>query len=66
MENSASIGTTMSPAEATMGRKVKHDKFGEGTIVAVADSNGDKKLTIAFNNQGVKMLLLSKANLELL
>ncbi|WP_343009654.1 DNA helicase PcrA [Clostridium celatum] len=64
--NSSSIGTTMSPAEATMGRKVKHDKFGEGTIVAVADSNGDKKLTIAFNNQGVKMLLLSKANLELL
>ena len=29
--------------EATIGRKVKHPKFGDGTIVAVADINGDKK-----------------------
>ena len=55
----------MTASEATIGRKVKHDKFGEGTIVAVADVNGDKKLTIAFNQQGVKMLLLSMAKLEL-
>ena len=61
-----SVSTTISASEVSMGRKVKHDKFGEGTVVAVAESNGDKKLTIAFNNQGVKMLMLSKANLELL
>ena len=28
--------------------------------------NGDKKLTIAFNQQGVKMLMLSMAKLEIL
>ena len=56
----------MTAAEATMGRKVKHNKFGEGTIVSVADVNGDKKLTIAFDKQGIKNLMLSMAKLELL
>ena len=56
----------MTAAEATMGRKVKHNKFGEGTIVLVADVNGDKKLTIAFDKQGIKNLMLSMAKLELL
>lgn len=65
ISNKASSTSTMTASEATIGRKVKHDKFGEGTIVAVADVNGDKKLTIAFNQQGVKMLLLSMAKLEL-
>lgn len=64
--STSSPGGTMTVAEATMGRKVKHDKFGEGTIISVADVNGDKKLTIAFNNQGVKMLMLSMAKLQLL
>ena len=65
ISNKASSTSTMTASEATIGRKVKHDKFGEGTIVAVADVNGDKKLTIAFNQQGVKMLMLSMAKLEL-
>ena len=49
-----------------MGMKVKHDKFGVGTIVSITPSGNDKKLTIAFDKQGVKMLLLSLANLEVL
>ena len=65
ISNKSSSTLTMTASEATIGRKVKHDKFGEGTIVAVADVNGDKKLTIAFNQQGVKMLMLSMAKLEL-
>lgn len=52
--------------EATVGRKVGHERFGIGTIVSVQDVNRDKKLTIAFDRQGVKILLLSLANLELL
>lgn len=59
-------GQTLSSSEVTLGRKVKHEKFGVGTIVSVAPSGDDKKLTIAFDKQGVKMLLLSLANLELL
>ena len=52
--------------EFKMGMKVKHDKFGVGTIVSITPSGNDKKLTIAFDKQGVKMLLLSLAKLEIL
>lgn len=52
--------------DVTMGRKVKHNKFGIGTVVSIADSGNDKKLTIAFDNQGIKILMLSLANLELM
>lgn len=57
---------TVSGDEVTVGRKVKHSKFGVGTIVSIADTGSDKKLTIAFDNQGIKILLLSFANLELI
>ena len=52
--------------EITLGRKVKHDKFGEGTVVSIMPSGNDKKITIAFDKQGVKVLLLSMARLQLL
>ncbi|BCZ44335.1 DNA helicase [Clostridium gelidum] len=52
--------------EATLGRKVVHEKFGVGTIVSVQDSGNDKKLTVAFDKQGVKSLLLSFAKLKML
>ena len=65
--NSNSSSTLMKLQRHTVGRKVKHNKFGEGTIVAVADVNGDKKLTIAFNKQGIKELNVSQwQNLELI
>lgn len=63
---SAGSGEYITASEATMGRKVKHDKFGVGTIVSVQDSGNDKKLTIAFDKQGVKILLLSFAKLKML
>ncbi|WP_294377057.1 UvrD-helicase domain-containing protein [uncultured Clostridium sp.] len=56
----------LSAAEATLGRKIMHDKFGVGTIVSVQDSGNDKKLTIAFDKQGVKVLLLSVAKLKMI
>ena len=67
LTNSAiSHKTADSSLEYTMGRKVKHEKFGVGTIVSVVPSGNDKKLTIAFDKQGVKVLLASFAKLELL
>jgi DNA helicase-2/ATP-dependent DNA helicase PcrA len=52
--------------EATMGRKIKHNKFGVGTIVKATPIGDDMKLIIAFDNQGIKNLMLSFAPLELL
>ncbi|MDD6794019.1 MAG: 3'-5' exonuclease [Clostridiaceae bacterium] len=63
---SALGGKTLTSEELTLGRKVKHEKFGTGTIVSITPSGNDKKLTIAFDKQGVKILLLSLAKLEAL
>lgn len=52
--------------EATVGRKIKHSKFGIGTIITKTKVGNDFKLTIAFDSQGVKNLMLSFATLELL
>lgn len=60
-----STQSSVSSDEVTIGRKVKHSKFGIGTVVAITDAGSDKKVTIAFDNQGIKILLLSVANLEL-
>lgn len=69
VENEAAVAEAenmLTKEEATVGRKVSHERFGIGTIVSVQEVSRDKKLTIAFDRQGVKILLLSLANLELL
>ncbi|WP_026895218.1 DNA helicase PcrA [Clostridiisalibacter paucivorans] len=48
------------------GSKVMHKKWGIGTVVQVKDKNGDSEVSIAFEGQGVKNLLLSMAPIELL
>lgn len=50
--------------QATPGKKVKHSKFGVGTIVSAVQNGDDTKLTIAFDRMGVKILMLSVAPLE--
>lgn len=56
---------SLSENEATAGRKVKHSKFGEGTIVAVSKKDGKVNLTIAFKNMGIKNLRLDLAPLQI-
>jgi len=47
------------------GSKVRHGKFGIGTVVAVSESAGDRVFTVAFPGQGIKKLIQSYASLEL-
>ncbi len=54
------------PENAIPGNKVKHGKFGVGTIITTSKVGEDYKITIAFDSQGVKNLMLSFAHLELL
>ena len=56
----------LTESEATVGRKVKHVKFGIGTIVTVNKKGTDINLTIAFQNMGIKTLRLDMAPLELI
>ena len=53
-------------AEYTVGRKVKHAKFGEGTIVAVKNAGGGKIVDVAFKGIGVKSLSVQYAPMELI
>jgi DNA helicase-2/ATP-dependent DNA helicase PcrA len=58
-------GNMLTASEATLGRKIKHSKFGVGTIVSVTKDGSDVKLTIAFDTQGIKSFMLGLAPLEL-
>lgn len=50
--------------EVVPGKKVKHAIFGTGTIITVNKDGRNTKLTIAFDNMGIKNLLLDLAKLE--
>ncbi|WP_079422185.1 DNA helicase PcrA [Clostridium oryzae] len=58
-------GKRITEADARLGQKVMHQKFGTGTIVSISKDGSDLKLSIAFNNMGIKQFLLSMAPLEL-
>ena len=51
------------PAFST-GDKVRHPTFGDGIVVSCEPSGGDFQVTVAFDGQGVKRLLLSFAQLD--
>ncbi|MBX4263501.1 DNA helicase PcrA [Clostridium estertheticum] len=65
-ENVINNGLNNISSEATVGRKVRHTKFGIGTIVSRSSSDGDTLISIAFDNMGIKKLMLGKAPLEML
>ncbi len=48
------------------GDRVRHERFGLGTVVTSRLTRDDEEVTVAFPDQGVKRLLASLANLELL
>ena len=50
--------------EFDAGDKIKHAKFGEGTVVSVQQSAGEWLATIAFPGAGVKQFVLSLAPIE--
>lgn len=52
--------------DAAIGIKVRHSKFGIGTVVSVNKSDGNINLTIAFTNMGIKTLRLGLVPLELI
>jgi DNA helicase-2/ATP-dependent DNA helicase PcrA len=46
------------------GMRVRHEKFGTGTVVAVEDHGDDVKVTVRFAAVGTKKLMASYARLE--
>lgn len=52
--------------EVKIGDKVKHKKWGTGTIVQVKPQDDDKELVIALDQGGLKRLMLSIAPIEII
>jgi DNA helicase-2/ATP-dependent DNA helicase PcrA len=49
----------------TMGTRVRHAKYGPGTILRTEGEGDDMKLTISFNSFGLKKMIAKYAELEL-
>ena len=68
--------TTSTPASSSapasdlsglrVGAKVRHDRFGEGEVIAVEGDGGNAKATVAFTHFGQKQLLLKFARLTII
>ena len=51
-------------AKWTLGTRVKHPMYGMGTVIRMEGAGGDAKLTVSFNNYGLKKLVAKYAKLE--
>ena len=51
-------------AKWTLGMRVKHPMYGMGTVIRMEGAGGDAKLTVSFNNYGLKKLVAKYAKLE--
>ena len=47
-----------------LGARVKHPKFGEGTIINFEGSGPQSRVQVAFNGEGIKWLVTQYAKLE--
>lgn len=75
METVASSPASTSAASASrsasnlsglhVGAKVRHDRFGEGEVMAIEGDGGNAKATVAFTHFGQKQLLLKFARLTI-
>ncbi|SHO55498.1 DNA helicase II [Vibrio quintilis] len=50
----------------TLGSRVKHPKFGEGTIINFEGAGPQSRVQVAFNGEGIKWLVTAYAKLELM
>ena len=47
------------------GTKVKHNKFGTGTVISIKGTGDEAELTIAFDQKGIKKLVLGFSPIEI-
>ena len=58
------IGEPTGAADLKKGQRVRHGKYGEGTILMREGDGEDAKLTVLFNRHGMKKLMEKFANLQ--
>lgn len=64
--NHSRLGTPIISNDSgySLGQRVKHPKFGDGTIINIEGSGEHCRLQIAFNGEGIKWLVAAFARLE--
>ncbi|NMA95608.1 MAG: UvrD-helicase domain-containing protein [Clostridiales bacterium] len=62
--DSAHISKAPTGKRFNLGDKVMHTRFGRGTVVAIEDVKGDSKLSIAFEQGGIRKFLESLVPLK--
>lgn len=64
--NHRRMGTPMHENDSgfSLGQRVRHPKFGEGTIVNLEGSGEHNRLQVAFPGEGIKWLVAAYARLE--
>ncbi|MGD0903048.1 MAG: UvrD-helicase domain-containing protein [Terracidiphilus sp.] len=58
------IGEPTGAAGLKEGQRVRHGKYGEGTVIERVGDGEDAKLTVLFNRHGLKKLMEKFANLQ--
>ncbi|WP_396276589.1 UvrD-helicase domain-containing protein [Haloimpatiens lingqiaonensis] len=64
--NNSNAGKEASESEIVEGRKVRHSTFGVGTVVSKKVTDSGIKITVVFDNYGIKNLMYNKSILEVL
>jgi DNA helicase-2/ATP-dependent DNA helicase PcrA len=66
MPRSVTTGVTVGEQHFRIGQGVKHQKFGEGTIIGLSGMGQDAQAQIQFRESGAKTLALGVAKLEVI
>lgn len=65
-DHEADTATSPKTARYKTGQKVRHAKFGAGTVIESKTTGNDEEVSVAFPEYGIKRLAASFANLEIL
>lgn len=64
-----SVGSAIKPqhtaSELSEGMTIHHERFGNGTVVKIAQISGEDMITVDFGVVGIKKLLLKFAKIEI-
>lgn len=63
-KSAVQTATVLNDSQWKTGQKVRHEKFGQGTIINVEGSDNNTRLQIAFQGQGIKWLIAHLAKLQ--
>ncbi|GAL07778.1 ATP-dependent DNA helicase UvrD/PcrA [Photobacterium aphoticum] len=60
----AQVNDNFNQTGFSLGQRVRHPSFGEGTIINFEGSGAQSRVQVAFNGEGIKWLVTQYAKLE--